>query len=70
MIPDEELEIKTLRDPKYNYGGQHVGVPNTPIQITHIPTGISATCGTGRSQMRNRLIALSMVEYGLLEIRK
>ena len=67
MIPDSELEIKALRDPKYNYGGQHVGMPIEPIQVTHIPSGITATCGVMRSQHRNRQVALEMVEYGVLE---
>lgn len=67
MIPTEDLEIKSLPDPKYNYGGQHVGSPNNPIQVTHIPSGITATVCTERSQHRNRKIALEMVEYGVLE---
>lgn len=67
MIPDEDLEIKQLPDPKWNPGGQHVGTPNYPIQVTHIPSGITAIVCTERSQHRNRTIALAMVEYGCLE---
>lgn len=67
MIPDEDLEVKALPDPNYNYGGQHAGSPINPIQVTHIPSGITATVQCARSQHKNRLIALAMVEYGCLE---
>lgn len=49
-------------------GGQHVGIPNPGVKVTHIPTGISATCDCQRSQMQNRNVALSMIEWGLSEI--
>lgn len=68
MIPDEELKIEVLRDPKYNYGGQHVGVPVSIIKVTHKPTEISVSVGYGRSQFINRNVAISMLEYGLLEL--
>ena len=54
-IPDEDLKMELLRDPKYNYGGQAVGSPNEPIMVTHKPTGISATCGAMRSQYKTGL---------------
>jgi protein subunit release factor A len=66
MILDKELEIKALPDPNWNYGGQYVGTEINPIQVTHKPSGITATCGTERSQHKNRIIALEMVEYGCL----
>lgn len=65
-IPDEDLKMELLRDPKYNYGGQAVGSPNEPIMVTHKPTGISATCGAMRSQYKNRSVAIEMLEYGLM----
>ena len=62
----KNITVEALRDPNYNYGGQHVGLPNNPIKVTHVPSGISAICGTERSQHKNRLIALEMVEFGLI----
>lgn len=64
-IPDEDLKIEALRDPKYKYGGQVVGIPNNPVKITHIPSGISATVGDMRSQHRNRAVAMEMIEWGV-----
>lgn len=49
-------------------GGQQVGVPNYPIKVTHVPTGIYAVCFAERSQHRNRTVAMRMVEYGLAEM--
>lgn len=65
MKPDS-LRIEAINPtPK---GGQHVGVPHYVIKVTHIPTGLSASCGTERSQMRNKDVAISMLEWGLSEI--
>ena len=35
---------------------------------THIPSGLTASCECERSQMRNRNIALSMLEWGMAEL--
>lgn len=64
-IPDADLQVEALRDPKYNYGGQVVGVPNNQIKVTHIPSGITAICGDMRSQHKNRTVAIEMVEWGV-----
>ncbi len=62
--PDIEVTVKTI-SPK---GGQYVGLPPQPVTVKHLPTGISATCSYERSQFKNKMIAMSMVEYGLLEL--
>mgnify|MGYP007071563464 CR=1 FL=1 len=46
-------------------GGQHVGV-SAAITVTH-DLGISVTCNLGRSQFKNRKIALAAMEYALIE---
>lgn len=64
MIPPEDLEISLIdRSPK---GGQQAGSPHPEIKVLHKPTRIYAVA-TARSQHKARAIALSMVEYGLLE---
>ena len=62
----EHLSIESV--PQQKQGGQHVGVISTGVKITHIPTGLTATCSIERSQMRNRNVALAMIEYGLAEL--
>lgn len=64
----DDLLIESLHPP--NKGGQHVGMQNYPIKVTHIPSGIVAICGKERSQHKNKNIAISMIEYGLLELKE
>lgn len=49
-------------------GGQTAGMPTPIVCVTHIPTGLSATCGFERSQLKNKKICLAMLEYGLAEL--
>jgi protein subunit release factor A len=66
MINPENLKIETIdRTPK---GGQHCGVIPRGVKATHLPTGLSASCECERSQMRNRNIALAMLEWGMAEL--
>lgn len=63
LIPESELVITTFSDrPK---GGQQVGVTDVGIKIIHIPTGITAICSSARSQNKNKLICLDMIESAL-----
>jgi protein subunit release factor A len=65
LIPAEDIKVEVLR--KDRRGGQHVGVDPTDIKVTHIPTGITATVGWDRSQVRNRNIALRMIESAITD---
>lgn len=66
MLPDSDLIIETV--PVQPKGGQSVGTTPSRVQVTHKPTGIIASCGTVQSQMKNKQIALAMIEYGLAEM--
>jgi len=65
-IPDEDLKITSER--KGSVGGQQVGCVKMDVTIEHIPTGIKATVGDQRSQLKNKMVALGMIEWGLIEI--
>lgn len=65
MKPND-LKIECI-GPK-NKGGQHAGLPKMDVKITHLPTGMIAQCGFERSQLKNKTIAMAMLEFGLLEI--
>lgn len=65
MIPPEDLKIETLYHPRR--GGQHVGSDPHDVKVTHLPTGITATVGVCRSQYRNRMIAVGMIEAALTD---
>ena len=61
MIPPEELEITCERP---NPGGQHVGA-YSGVQVKHLPTGITARVEGSRSQHRNKMVAVEMIEAAL-----
>ena len=63
LIPKDDLKFEVLRQDQR--GGQHVGTDPCDIRVTHVPTGIIATCGFSNSQHRNRSIALEMIEAAL-----
>ena len=60
---DETLKIEMY--PYVSPGGQQVSVVRTGVKITHIPTGTVAICEHARSQIKNKNIALKMIETAL-----
>lgn len=67
-IKPSDLRIETFR--ASGPGGQYVNRRETAIRITHLPTGIVATCQIERSQERNKLHALSILKARISEKRR
>lgn len=63
-----ELKYKIEMWPPRERGGQHVGTGPHGIQVTHLETGLVAFCDVHRSPFKNREVALSMIEWGLLQL--
>ena len=60
---ESDLKIETY--PIISPGGQHVSVVRSGVKVTHLPTGLIAISDCERSQLKNKNVAISMIEYGL-----
>jgi len=51
-------------------GGQHVNKTESAVRVTHGPTGVVVECQDGRSQLKNRVIALQKLYAKLYELQQ
>jgi peptide chain release factor 1 len=67
-ISDKDIRVDTFCSS--GAGGQSVNTTKSAVRVTHVPTGIMATCQDGKSQNDNKAKALQVLRARIMDVKQ
>ncbi|MFC5701548.1 peptide chain release factor 1 [Cohnella faecalis] len=67
-IHDKDIRVDTFCSS--GAGGQSVNTTKSAVRVTHVPTGIMATCQDGKSQNDNKAKALQVLRTRIMDVKR